>query len=222
MVVSALDIISVERAKQDLRIPIAVAEEDARIADMIRESVNWVELKTGLPLIDVKERYLLEPPEGPGPVAAPIFNVISLDAFTYWQPDGTPVTITEEADLPVLGDRVLWPPAGGWPIFNANAPAVVDVTREYDFNESPVIRRLAMEFLSRLYDGIEFRPMGGVRTLLEAIPRESARRLKPAQILAKGGSDLPDGTLTWRGGPVTWRGKFVTLRGGQATLQPGV
>ena len=101
-----------------------------------------------------------------------------ITALICWQPDGTPVTITEAADLPILGNGPLWQPADGWPAVSANASISIDVTREYDASVNPAIRRLALDLVKQSCDGLEIGPLGGVRTFLEAIPREPARRLK--------------------------------------------
>ncbi|MCY3982358.1 MAG: hypothetical protein OXE85_00400 [Roseovarius sp.] len=52
------------------------------------------------------------------------------------------------------------------------------MTREYDASVNPAIRRLALDLVKQSCDGLEIGPLGGVRTFLEAIPREPARRLK--------------------------------------------
>lgn len=218
------DIVSLSLAKNTLRIPMAVAEDDARIELMIAETVDWVQRKLGHPLIILRERYLLEyPPDPREPVDAAWYSFRETVQYAYWQPaDGTPVTVTDSDALPIYdGNGVLWPPADGWPQALEGAPLSIDIDREFDVEGNPSIRRVVLALLSDFYDGVEPELGSSFRIALEAIGRQSPRQLKPAQVLRRGNVDLPDGVLTWRGQPVTLRGAYVVLRpGGQVRTVP--
>ena len=221
---SATDIVSVTQALRQLQEPNLPAGQtrdrlESELTDLISQCVSWIEERTGLPLITVRQRHLLDPPEDGGRLDFRVFNVSEINSFTYWQKDGTPITVTEPSDLPVYAfegfNPVLWPPGGGaWPSGRANAPFVIDVVRSVS-PIPPMVERLALELLTRLYDNQPLGMQGGTRVMLEACPREPARRLPPAQVLERGGvpTDLASNVLTLRGQPLTLRdGSFVTLR----------
>ncbi|MCY4232088.1 MAG: phage head-tail connector protein [Alphaproteobacteria bacterium] len=210
----ATDIVSVIQAKQQLDIPLDVVDQDSLLSDLIAQCVSWIEHRTGLPLIQSKERYVLERSEAGEPLGFAVYNIVSIDAFTQCGRDGAPVTVTE--GLPVYGtdgpQPRLWPPGGAWPASHPRAPFVVDVTRELE-PTPPVVQRLALELLTRLYDGEPIGRGGGTRVMLEVLAREPARRLKAAAVLMRGGEALPSGVVTLRGEALTARdGSFVTLR----------
>lgn len=221
---SATDIVSVTQALRQLQEPNLPAGEtrdrlESELTDMIGQCVSWVEERTGLPLLSVRQRHLLDPPDTGEPINFPVYNVSSISSFTYWLKNGTPQTVTEPDSVPVYAfqgfNPVLWPPGGGaWPSGRANAPFVIDVVRSVS-PIPPMVERLVLELLTRLYDNQPLGMQGGTRVMLEACPREPARRLPPAQVLERGGvpTDLASNVLTLRGQPLTLRdGGFVTLR----------
>ncbi len=159
MAASPTAIVTLAQAKAQLEIPASVTAEDAQVTDMIAEAVSWIEGKTGLPLIGRSERYRV-PLRQNEPLLAAIFNVTAVTDHTF-EHDASGVRISV--------------PAGGWP---EAEDIVLSVTRDVD----PVpasVRRLALELISRLYEGEPVGRGGGVRVMLEAVPREPTRRLQP-------------------------------------------
>ncbi|MCY4187524.1 MAG: phage gp6-like head-tail connector protein [Bryobacterales bacterium] len=159
MAETASQIVSLEQAKAQLEIPADDTDQDDQIGDLIAEVVSWIELKTGLPLLERTERYRIDTPEPQEAALAAIFNVTAIDGHVF--------------ERSPLGVRIT-PPAGGWQATST----VVEATREVGLVPLAV-RRLALELLSRLYEGEPMGVSGGTRVMLEAIPREPARRLQP-------------------------------------------
>ena len=159
MAATPTGIVTLAQAKAQLEIPASVTDEDAQVSDLIAEAVDWIANKTGLPLIGRTERYRV-PLRRNEPLLAAIFNVTAVTGHEF-----------EHA---ASGVRISVP-AGGWP---ETEDVVLSVTRDVD----PVpasVRRLALELISRLYEGVPAGRGGGVRVMLEAVPREPTRRLQP-------------------------------------------
>ena len=159
MAETATQIVSLAQAKAQLEISADDTDQDTPIGDLIAEVVSWIELKTGLPLLERTERYRIDTPEPRDAALAAIFNVTAIDGHVF--------------ERSPLGVRIT-PPAGGWQATST----VVEATREVGLVPLAV-RRLALELLSRLYEGEPIGVTGGTRVMLEAIPREPTRRLQP-------------------------------------------
>lgn len=137
MVTEATTILPLATAKEHLRIEPDRTDLDAAIAMATKSAVSYVQEMTGVPLLDVTEKYLLEPTARDSryysryrygannlmPLLIPSKFVREITEVLYWQPSqeqsedpGGTVAI---ADLGRIwrGTAVTeqWPPSGGWP-----------------------------------------------------------------------------------------------------------
>ena len=109
---SSTDVLSTESAKLWAKVDTTV--EDALVADLVAESISFVEEKYGFQLIEktVTVEYEFYGKE----VRLPLYPVMSVSSVKTIQPDGTESTLTNNQDYYLTGDRLILDTVYGWEI----------------------------------------------------------------------------------------------------------
>ena len=162
MAATALDILSLDSAKRELRVEKTDAF-DARIIEEIGAAVDFVERELGRPLIDVHEALPVHPPAAGDelPVELRATDVATVGDVSYWTPAGAlrldPDGTVARADLGrvLIGDNevVAYPPVGGWPAVLPGSKLRVAVTRAFDVAAHPSVRQAVISALRNFYNG---------------------------------------------------------------------
>ena len=138
MAENATDILSVADARLQFRAP-DNAEENAIIEQNIKSAVDYVQERTGIPLINVTEAKEVFPHEDTGTLLLEGRFIKEVTEIKYWEPtqelrenpSGT-VTLTDLGRLNIdswCADQ--YPPAAGWPERMAWSPLRVEFTQEF-------------------------------------------------------------------------------------------
>ena len=165
MAATALDIVSVDLIKRELRIPDGVTSQDAMLARQIESAVSYCQMSLKAPLVDVLDVYRLEPVTGMRALifAAPALK--SVENLEYWTPAGSKIDDPDGSILPAdLGRLVhelydwqthaLYPTSSGWPetlpdtVFLLSAKRGIDITPE-----TAALRSATILLVRTLYDG---------------------------------------------------------------------
>ena len=166
MAATALDIVSVDLIKRELRIPDGVTSQDAMLARQIESAVSYIQHSLRAPLVDVTDVYRLTPVTG---TTAPLIFVApalkSVENLEYWTPAGSKIDDPDGSILPAdLGRLVhelydwqthaLYPTSSGWPetlpdtVFLLSAKRGIDITPE-----TAALRSATILLVRTLYDG---------------------------------------------------------------------
>ena len=106
MAATALDIVSVDLIKRELRIPDGVTSQDAMLERQIESSVSYIQHSLRAPLVDVVDTYRIEPVTGMRPLifAAPALKEV--ERLSYWTPAGSEIDNPDGALLPASLGRL--------------------------------------------------------------------------------------------------------------------
>ena len=154
MALNPLDIVSLDRMKQELRLGgnttqtrAKYAEQDDHIIGIIASAVSIMTGFIGRPLVDIMETISLTPPYGiDDPLRIPANHVKSVERIDYWGPSSSlrdmhnaHITTSDLGRLVEQrdGSSFIWPPAEGWPERLRGSVFEVTVTRGIDFPHWP-------------------------------------------------------------------------------------
>ena len=161
MAATALEVLSVDAMKRELRIPDEDQDHDDLITAQIGSAVSFVGRHLRAPLVDGVERHRCNSPGTDRPLTIRADHVQSMAAIRYW-PDGR--ALREDPDTIAVADlgrheqvaewfRV-YPPAAGWPEVEAGSLLEVDLTRSITLTARTTALRHAVVLACRqLYDG---------------------------------------------------------------------
>lgn len=172
MAATALDIISLDRAKEQLQVDTVSDAVDRNVTDAVKGSVDYIQKTLGIPLIDRNLYLFCRPPfNADHPIAWDKKNryVSSIASIEYWTAAGN---LREEADgsidtsdlgrlLRYYNERYderyivgVYPPEGGWPdvlsYSGFNVKLVESITKVPDAIMSAIILRAR-----GIYEGYE-------------------------------------------------------------------
>ena len=154
---TAINIVSVERMRQELRLGTDTSQ-DTRVQDAIESAVSEISESTGIPLVDyIPTTYISRPNDAGKEVCIANRFVTSIEEWKYW------ATTQEQRDLPTgaitsseLGNKIfrdhvawIWPPAAGWPEILIGSRFQVKYKR--GISEVPKGLRMAIIVLARHY-----------------------------------------------------------------------
>ena len=174
MATDALDVLSLARAKSELRINLAETDHDTLLTDLIASGVSFVSAPLRAPLLDRAEGFrCFRPGDSATPIVLPTDSVRSVGSVRYWTvngalrkaPDGM-VAVGTLGRRVQHGGYVIYPPTSGWPVVLANSLIEVVVTR--GMNTPPALRSAVALCVRQLYDGYrEIRPKEAFWAMLE-------------------------------------------------------
>ena len=174
MATDALDVLSLELLKYELRLPQSEVEHDALLTAQTSAAVAFVSKYLPAPLLDRAEGFRCFRPGDPvAPIVLPTDNVRAVTSASYWTangslldaPDGVVAVGTLGRTLD-SGGFVIYPPVTGWPEVLDNSKMVIVVKRGMD--TPPALRSAVMLCVRQLYDGYrEIRPREAFWAMLE-------------------------------------------------------
>ena len=187
---AAIEIVSLDAIKQELRIGGATEAERAAYTDhdtlltgQIEAAVSFVEKLITAPLIDRSETCYAQPPARGAALVFRATHIKSVGEIRYWTPNGELRGDADGAiDAADLGRRypahneygnpvryAIWPPAGGWPETLRGSLVEIDVTRGLDIHQTTkALRQAVVVAIRQFYDGYrELRPTEAVFALIE-------------------------------------------------------
>ena len=224
MTQTALDVLPLERAKAELEIPAAETGQDGLIQGYIGAAVTGVEAHTGLPLVQVRERYSVSP-DGPSDYVYLATHHIQRIFDMRWHEPGqeyaeSPTGRLSNPDCRIdlhAGNARIWPPAstGKWPDTPSTGAVWLDVVRQVTAIPEAVVQACVVA-VRLMYDGMEFRTAGPFLNLLSAVDDVPERGDRPIAILQDVIAYIPltpdTPTNVLPENAVTLRGELVTLR----------
>ena len=161
MAATALEVLSLDSIKRELRIPGEDHEHDDLLRAQIGSAVSFVGRHLRAPLTDSAERHRCSSPGTDRPLAIRADHVQSLAPIRYW-PAGralreAPDTIAV-ADLGRREQVATWfciyPPADGWPELEAGSMLEVDLTRSILLTvRTTALRHAVVLTVRQLYNG---------------------------------------------------------------------
>lgn len=164
MAATALEVLSLDYAKQQLRIEEPDHEHDDLISGLIGAAVSFVGRFLRAPLVDTTETHRCNRPGDEQPLVLRADHVQSMAAIRYWsedrelrQPSDGSIAVAD------LGRRVeqgpyfcVWPPADGWPEIATDSLFEIDIVRSLRLTARTMALRDACVLAMRaLYDGGE-------------------------------------------------------------------
>ena len=177
---AALEVVSLERVKTDLRIE--TAGHDDLLKGQIAEAVSFVSRMIGMPLVETVETIYAERPVDPVAVLTfPARVVQEVTKVQFWTPAGAlreePDGLIDGADL---GRRVsidrwtaVHPPAAGWPDVLSGSLLAVEVKRQLILDaKTDALKRAVILGVRQSYDGHhEIKPTAAVYALIAPFRR---------------------------------------------------
>ena len=162
MAATALEVVSLERLKHELRLDVSFLDHDSMLTAQIATAVSFVEKAIAEPLVDVSETVRCKRVWPELPVRLNSSSVKSVARVRYWS---TAVELRDDPDETIAtGDlgRVensydnrrtsVWPPVDGWPEGLAGSFLLFDVVRGVE-NPPPALIQACVLCCRQLYDG---------------------------------------------------------------------
>ena len=159
MAADALDIVSLDAMKSELRIPATEADHDTLLTGQIAAAVSFVSRHLRVPLLDRDETFRCSRPSyAAAPIVLATAGVRSVSSIKYWtaagtlreEPDGLIVVTTLGRMVEYCG-FVIYPPAAGWPLILDDSVIEIVVTRGQDTPEA--LRAAVILCVRQFYDG---------------------------------------------------------------------
>ena len=178
MAQTALDILSLTRAKTELRIEDGIVEHNVLLEDQISAAVSWVAAYLSAPLIQTREAWPARIPyaDAERPVYVSASHIQRVFRARYWTPDAP---VRDDPDgtilMAALGRTVqlsktlweVWPPADGWPERERGTDLYADVVRELHPLPGGIVAA-CVAVVRSIYDGVaDIRPTSALRALLD-------------------------------------------------------
>ena len=173
MAANALDIVSLDTIKLELRIPSGETSHDTLLTSHIANAVSLVARHLRVPLLDRTEGFRCSrPTDSATPIILPTRGVRSVGSVKYWTaggslreaPDGSIAVDTLGRLVEYMG-FVIYPPADGWPAVLDNSLIEIVLTRGQD--TPPALRSAVVLCVRQFYDGyIEIRPNAAFFSLI--------------------------------------------------------
>lgn len=175
MAATALDVLSLERLKHELRIDPTETSQDSTLIGQIQASVSHVAQSVTVPLLDRTETLYVRQSPSDRPAFLRATYVKQVSAVRYWTPDGAlrlpanasialadlgrqQPSFTNSAGLR-LGEALglwVWPPADGWPPVLSGSCFEFDILRGLDIGpEEEALVQAVILCCRQLYDGRE-------------------------------------------------------------------
>ena len=176
MAQTTLEVLSLDRARRELGIPLSVTDDNALLTGQIASSVEWVSRYLDAPLIQVIEaRFGGKPERGDRPITVAGRYLAHVLRVRYWS-DGaslrdSPDVTVDNADLGRITETApdyheIWPPADGWGDIDREGRILVDCVRELVPIPDGILAACVI-VMRQLYDGIQdVRPSATFRALL--------------------------------------------------------
>ena len=177
---SALDVVSLDLIKDELRIPDGVTTQDNLLQTQIEAAVSFVSHGLRGPLVDQDEKYYLQPPAMDSPLIFASPELKSISGIKYWSPSGSlrldPDGAIAPGDLGRLHkerfDRQthsVYGPVAGWPETLHDSLIELTVVRGMDITpETAALRSAVILGIRQLYDGYrEIRPTEAFMRIVE-------------------------------------------------------
>lgn len=189
MAATALDIVSLERMKDELRIPYSEVSQDSMITGQLQVGVSFVAQEVTAPLIDRTEMIQVQERSKERSIFLRASYLKQVMGVRYWNPDGA-LRMPANASIMVaeLGRTQhhyrrgvgplwaglsrglwVWPPADGWPEVLTGSCFEFDVQRGLTIDEDTEALAQAVILCTRqLYDGYpKIEPTSAFRILIE-------------------------------------------------------
>ena len=174
MSATALEIISLERMKEELRIDQTESSQDDMITAHIKSAVSFVSKEIGLPLVDVSEIFYAIPDGPQSPIGIPTAKraaVKELEQIRYYDQDGD---FSAEPNQTVSGSflffqtMLLNPPSTGWPEIKPRSSFEIKIKRGVNITDSNKALEVACVLVARaLYDqDVTYRPTSSFYQLI--------------------------------------------------------
>ena len=204
MAQTALEVLSLDRARRELGIPLSVTDDNALLTGQIGAAVDWVSQYLDAPLVQVIEaRFGGDPVRADCPVTVAARYLEHVLRVRYWSDgaalrDGPDLTV-DNADLgritQVASDFFeIWPPTDGWEERQRGSRILVDCVRDVDPINEGILAGCVI-VLRQLYDGIQdIRPSATFRALLAPYEKISYWADSFAETLAETYFDLSPST----------------------------
>ena len=159
MAATALEVLSLDELKAELRIEDDDTSHDALLTGIISAGVSFVSRFLRAPLVDTAETHRCTRPGDDRPLAIRADAVQSMAAVRYWS-DGTALREAPDGTIAVadLGRRVqvaryfcIYPPADGWPLVETESMLEVDLTRSITLTARTVALKQAVILACRAF-----------------------------------------------------------------------
>lgn len=173
-VATALEVISLQTAKDDLRLAEDTDEFDNALQQHIKAAVSFIGAAAGVPLTLTSESVPVAVPRGGGLLEIPARHVQRLDYLAYWPqlpPTGAASRLSLAgaifaADAPVT--RV-WPPDGGlWPEAH-QASVALERGLDMDAPEAEALKMAVLLEIREIFDGAMMRTTPAISRLIEPV-----------------------------------------------------
>ena len=176
MAQTTLEVLSLDRARRELGIPLSVTDDNALLTGQIASSVEWVSRYLDAPLVQVIEaRFGAKPTRADRPITVAGRYLAHVLRVRYWS-DGaalrdSPDVTVANADLGRITETApdfheIWPPADGWGEMDREGRILVDCVRELVPIPDGILAACVI-VMRQLYDGIQdVRPSATFRALL--------------------------------------------------------
>ena len=159
MAANALDIVSLETMKSELRIPAAEGDHDTLLTGQIAAAVSFVSRHLRIPLLDQDEQfYCSRPSSSSAPIILATAGVRSVVSVEYWtvggalrEAPGGSINVSTLGRLVEYCGFVIYPPAAGWPLILDDSVIEIVVTRGQD--TPPALRAAVILCVRQFYDG---------------------------------------------------------------------
>ena len=176
MAQTTLEVLSLDRARRELSIPLSVTDDNALLTGQIGAAVDWVSKYLDAPLIQVIEaRFGGKPERGDRPIHVAGRYLKHVLRVRYWSDgaslrDAPDITVAA-ADLGRIAETAsdfyeIWPPTDGWGDMDRESRILVDCVREVEPIPDGILAACVI-VMRQLYDGIQdIRPTATFRALL--------------------------------------------------------
>ena len=160
MASTALAILSLAAAKEELRVATDETDHDALITAQIAGAASYVSRWTRAPLVDRAETHRVHSPGSDSPIALLTDYVQSISPIRYHAagtalreaPDGT-IAVADLGRREQVGKWFcVWPPADGWPELETGSMLELDLTRGIQITaQTQSLRDAVVVVLRHLY-----------------------------------------------------------------------
>lgn len=212
MAATALDVLSLEYAKQQLRLPNTDHEHDDLIRGQIGAAVSFVGRHLRAPLVDTTETHRCIRPGDDWPLAIRTGHVRSMSAIRYWSedrelreaPDGSISVASLGRRVEVGRNFCIWPPAAGWPTVATDSLFEIDLVRSLELtSHTQALVDACVLAVRALYDGQPLiQPTASMYALmwpwrrLDADPPGSLVTVHDGSPAPTPGGDIPETPIT--------------------------
>ena len=181
MAATALEVVSAEEIKRELRLEVSDSDQDELLESQIAAAVSLVARQISTPLVDVTETIHVPRPPADQPLCFRALAVKAVLQIHYWTPAGA---LRDPADGMIdkaeLGRRVsrdrsntLYPPPAGWPEILDGSLLALKVKRGLELSaQTKALKQAVILCVRQFYDGYrEIRPTEAFYALIAPFRR---------------------------------------------------